>query len=215
VRDVLYAAGEFSQAANSIALGVAQWNDTAWSPVGSGTDTLWGSRCLALYNGELYAGGINVTITSQGDTLKNIYKYNGTIWLSVDGGANNSVLNMTTYNGNLYVGGQFWQVGYGVNANRIACYGTSCPVSVGISETPPPVPFKMYPNPNDDVLHIESEEPNELYFTLLNAAGQLVVKETFTNRIDYSIKDLPAGSYFVQVSLKDGSRLHTEPLIVQ
>lgn len=37
-----------------------------------------------------------------------------TKWVSVDSGANNSVLNIATYNGNLYVDGQFWQVGYGV-----------------------------------------------------------------------------------------------------
>ncbi len=132
VRDVLYAAGGFRQVGGTTAYGIAMWNDTIWSPVGSGTDTLWGTQCLAIYNGELYAGGANITITSQGDTLRNIYKYNGIKWVGVDGGANNSVLSMGVYQGNLFVGGSFLQVGHGINASRIACYGTTCPLGVGV-----------------------------------------------------------------------------------
>lgn len=215
VNDLLYVGGAFTMAGGTQAFGVAVWNDTTWAPVGTGADTLWGTRCMALMNGELYAGGGNVTITTLGDTIKNVYKYNGTKWISVDGGAGNSVLTMTEYNGNIYIGGAFSQVGYGIPANRIACYGTSCPTSVRIDEQPPPVPFSMYPNPNDDVLHITTQDPSELMFRLYNSAGQLVKEEKFTRQFIYSTKDLAAGSYTVQVSLKDGSRPHNESLIIR
>lgn len=215
VQDVLYAAGGFTQVGGVTAYGVAKWNDTIWTPVGSGFDTLWATQCLAIFNGELYAGGACVTTTTQGDTLRNIFKYNGIKWISVDGGANNSVLTMGVYEGNLYVGGSFTQVGNGINANRIACYGTTCPLGVGVPEQALPVPFKMYPNPNDDVLHIESEEPQQMIFRLSSIDGKLIVEQKFYNKIDYSIKELTAGNYFVEISLVDGSRRRTEKLVVK
>jgi hypothetical protein len=215
VNDVLYAGGAFTQAGDITAYGVAKWNDTTWTPVGSGLDTLWATKCLTIFNGELYAGGACVTTTTQGDTLRNVFKYNGIKWVSVDGGANNSVLTMGVYEGNLYVGGSFTQVGNGIYANRIACYGTTCPLGVGIPEQAPPVPFKMYPNPNDDVLHIESEEPQQMVFRLINMDGKLIVEKAFSYRMDYSIKKLAAGNYFVEVSLVDGSRKHVEKLVVK
>lgn len=214
VRDVLYAGGFFTGAGHGTAMGVAQWNDTVWSAVGHPTDTLSNTRCMTMFNGDLYAGGGSRTTTAQGDTLNYIYHFDGTNWRGVSGGANYPVLTMTTYNGNLYVGGQFWQVGYGVNANKIACYGVSCPTAVGISEMPPPVPFKMYPNPNDDVLHIESEEPQPLKFQLMNSEGKIVAEEFFSGRLDYSIKGLAAGTYFARIGLKDGSRMHIEKVII-
>ncbi|MEO5642511.1 MAG: T9SS type A sorting domain-containing protein [Bacteroidia bacterium] len=215
VNDVLYACGAFTQAGNTTAYGVARWNDSIWTPVGSGMDTLWATQRLGMFNGELYAGGPCITTTLQGDTLRNFYKYNGTKWISVDGGTNNPVLSMGVFQGNLYVGGAFTQVGNGINASRIACYGTTCPVSVGVSEQEPPVPFRMYPNPNDDVLHIESEEPQQMIFRLSSSDGKLIEEKKFFNKIDHSIKALAPGTYFVEISLVDGSRRHVEKLIVK
>ncbi len=215
VNDVLYACGAFTQAGSATAYGVASWNDTTWTPVGSGLDTLWATQCLGIFNGELYAGGPCITTTLQGDTLRNFYKFNGTKWISVDGGTNNPVLTMGVYEGNLYVGGGFSQVGNGINANRIACYGTTCPTSVGIAEKIPFVPFKMFPNPNDDVLHIETEEPQELVFRLRNMNGQLIEEKKFSGNLDYPIMAIASGTYFVEISLVDGSRKHIEKLIVK
>ncbi len=215
VQDVLYACGGFTRAGDTAAYGIAMWNDTIWSPVGSGTDTLWGTHCLALYNGELYAGGGNVTITTQGDTIKNVYKYNGIKWISVDGGANNTVEEMCVFQGNLYIGGYFWQVGNGILARRIACYGTTCPLGVGISEQAPPVPFKMFPNPNDDVLHIESEETRQMIFRLSSGDGKIISEKRFFSKLDYSTRKLATGIYTVQICLSDGSRCHTEKLVVK
>jgi hypothetical protein len=178
-------------------------------------DTLWATQCLGMFNGELYGGGPCITTTAQGDTLRNFYKFNGTKWISVDGGTNNPVITMGVYQGSLYVGGGFTQVGNGINANRIACYGTTCPTGVGVMEQAPPVPFKMFPNPNDDVLHIESEEPQQMIFRLINLDGKLIVEKAFSYRMDYSIKKLAPGNYFVEVSLVDGSRRHVEKLIVK
>ncbi len=215
VNDLLYAAGAFTFAGDSVAFGVAVWNDTIWRPVGTGLDTLWATTDLEMFNGELYACGATVTVTTFGDTLKNIHKFNGTKWVSVNGGANNSTLYMEVFENNLYVGGAFSEVGYGIPANRIACYGTTCPTSVGISEQPPPVPFSMYPNPSDDVLHIRTQDPSEMIFRLYSSAGKLVKEQKFRSQLEYSTSTLSSGTYTVQVSLEDGSRAHSELLIVK
>jgi trimeric autotransporter adhesin len=215
VRDVLYVGGGFTNTRDTTVFGIAQWNDSIWLPVGTGLDTLWGTRCLEVYNGELYAGGVNVTTTSQGDTIRNIYKFNGIKWVSVDGGANSDVYQLAVFQGNLYVGGSFWQVGYGINASRIACYGSTCPTSVGISEEPPSVPFKMFPNPTKDILRIETEEPNPLVFRLVDLNGKLIVEKNFTGKLEYNTKSLAVGTYLVQVSLEGGTRIHTEKLVVE
>jgi hypothetical protein len=215
VNDVLYAAGEFSYIRNTVCRGIAVWNDTLWKPVGSGYDTLWGTRCLQMYNGELYAGGANETVTIQGDTLRNLYKFNGTKWVSVDGGTNAYINCMEVFQGNLYVGGGFWQVGHGIPANKIACYGTTCPTSVGISENPPPIPFSMFPNPNKDILRIETEEPNELVFRLMDINGKSIAEKKFVGKFEYNTTSLAKGTYLIKISLKDGSRAHTEKLVIE
>ncbi len=215
VNDVLYVGGGFASAGGIPANGIACWNDTLWSAVGSGTDTLWGTTCLAMFEGELYAGGGNESITALGDTIKNVYMYNGVKWVSVAGGANATVLIMDVYDGNLYIGGGFGQVGYGLTAINIACYGTTCPTSVGIIEPPEKIPFIMFPNPNDDVLHITTTELGRLVMKIFSNSGQLVTQQTFTSQVDYETRGLAAGSYTVQVSLEDGSKMHSEVLIVK
>ncbi len=215
INDVLYVCGGFTLAGGVPANGVAMWNDTVWSAVGTGTDTLWGTHCLSMFNGQLFAGGGNVTITAAGDTINNVYKFDGIKWTSVDGGASSDVEEMCVYNGNLYIGGYFSQVGYGIPANRIACYGTTCPIGVGISEPPKKIPFSMFPNPNEDVLHITTAEPGQLVLKIFSNSGQLVNQQTFIGQIDFETGTLAAGSYTVQVSLEDGSRMHSEVLIVK
>lgn len=214
-RDVLYVAGGFSGFNNTVALGVAQWNDTTWTTVGTGLDTLWGTQCLAMFNGELYAGGGNVTVTTQGDTINNIYKFDGVKWTSADGGANNTVMDMAVYNGNLYVGGYFSQVGNGIPASKIACYGNTCPTSVAVAENPPAISFKMFPNPNKEVLRIEADEPGQLFFRLVDLSGKVMAEKKFSGKFEYNTALLASGTYIVQVSLVGGQRLHSEKLVIE
>jgi trimeric autotransporter adhesin len=215
INDVLYVAGGFTSIGGQTAYGIAKWNDTSWTSMASNTDTLWGTKCLTMFNGQLVAGGGNITITAQGDTISNVYTFDGTKWISFHGGADETVLAMCVYSGDLYIGGYFLNVGNGIPANRIACYGTTCPTSVGITEQPPSIPFTLFPNPNKDVLHIESEDPAELIFRLYDATGKLIAEKKFVRQLDYSIEHLPAGAYSVRVSLVDGSRVHNEQLIIK
>ena len=102
VNDVVYASGYFTSPGNRI----AKWDGANWSNIGSGMneDVL----SLAIYNNELYAGGLFEI--AGGNIIDGIAKWNGSSWSSLNsgiGGAITRVDGMIVYQGELYVGGDF------------------------------------------------------------------------------------------------------------
>ncbi len=109
-----YTAG-FSAAGGAPANNIAKWNGTNWSPVGTGMNGAIHS--LAVYNGELYAGGgFN---SAGGIPANNIAKWDGASWSTVGTGVNSCIKSLKVFNGELYAGGYFTTAG-GNTANRIA-----------------------------------------------------------------------------------------------
>jgi len=88
----------------------------SWSPLGAGTG--WGTS-LAVYNGELYAGGVY-----------GILKWNGTSWSSLGSGVSGEVDAMIVYNNKLVVGGRFLTAG-GINVLYIAQWDGSVWSDIG------------------------------------------------------------------------------------
>jgi len=111
VNGVLYAGGLFSMAGGNAMNNIAEWNGTAWSPLGGGTNNVVND--LAIFNGELYAVG---SFSSPGN---HIAKWDGNTWTEVGGGTNSSAFALQVHNGALYVGGAFTAAG-GVPASHIA-----------------------------------------------------------------------------------------------
>ncbi len=108
-----------------------------WSALGAGVagGINGGSvSSLAVYNGELYAGGSFNTVG--GIAVNNIAKWNGTNWSSVGSGIDpgyynyHNVSSLITYNGELYASGYFSIAG-GVPANNIAKWNGTNWSSVG------------------------------------------------------------------------------------
>lgn len=98
---------------------VLRWTGSAWEILGSASNGL--VRALAVYNGELYAGGQFTTIG--GTTTRGVARWNGSQWTSVGGSANADVFALGVHNGELIAGGSFTSVGGGtVSANRIAAW---------------------------------------------------------------------------------------------
>lgn len=91
-----------------------QWSDLAGGAGGF-------VRSLAVYNGELIAGGSFTT--AGGETVNNIARWDGLSWKPLESGGqigvNGAVRSMIVHQGELIVGGQFTTAG-GQTVNRIA-----------------------------------------------------------------------------------------------
>jgi hypothetical protein len=138
-----YIAGEFTTAGDQVANYIARRTTTGWAPVGSaGGNGLSGPVWdLKVFNGELYVAGTfdqaNVGAAVQ---ARNIARWDGSQWRPLGGpgsfqnGVNGTVLEMETYQGELYVGGGFTTTyspsGF-LTVNRLARWNGSRWAAVG------------------------------------------------------------------------------------
>jgi len=123
----LFAGGTFGNAGGQPAVGIARWNGSVWSPVGTGG--VAGITTLAVFDEDgpgprfeaLYAGG--TFTTAGGVQASRLAKWDGTAWAPLGGGITTSspdqtVLAMRVFDSDgpggqpsaLYVGGDFGQV---------------------------------------------------------------------------------------------------------
>lgn len=111
----LYAGGATIYTAGGVPVhNIAKWNGASWSKVGSGISVYGTIYAMAVYNGNLYVGG--TFDTAGGIPVNNIAMWNGTTWSAVGGGITGwsnytSVKSLFVYNGELYVGGEFYNAG--------------------------------------------------------------------------------------------------------
>ncbi len=125
----LYAGGFFDQSGNAThLLSIAQWEDTAWAPLGRGiADPVDSSRegfvnAIGTYQNNLYVGGDFGF--AGGDSANNIAEWNGIEWITLGQGAENTVSAFQSYHNKLYAAGAF--AIYNVpNTNRIASWDGS------------------------------------------------------------------------------------------
>jgi len=130
----LYAGGRFTNAGGIFANGVAKWNGSSWSAVGSGIGSPrygdYGPEvyALAVAGKDLYVGG---RFTNAGSILANgIAKWNGSSWSALGSGVNDAVFALAVSGGELYAGGEFTTAG-GVLANNIAKWNGSNWIALG------------------------------------------------------------------------------------
>ena len=135
----LYAAGTFRQAGSAAVNGLARWNGTAWSALGSGLNmsNRAGVAALAVApNGNLYAAG---TLNEVGGTaVDNIARWNGTAWTALGSGISTSGSGRRTSvsalavapNGTVYAGG-FFDLAGGLPANNVARWDGSAWSALG------------------------------------------------------------------------------------
>jgi len=121
----LIAGGMFTTAGGTVAHGIASWDGTSWSPLGSGVDYYSDPfvGALAVYHGRLYAGG--GFDTAGGIPASSIASWDGISWSSLESGAGGvtgaMIMSLAVYNDMLIAGGVFSSVG-GVPANNIASW---------------------------------------------------------------------------------------------
>jgi len=124
--DELIAGGRFSFAATGgIAETVARWDGTTWRPLagGIGGTSAPSVSALAVYNGELIAGGDFEFNTGAGFAY-NIARWNGANWATLGAGTEFEVQSLAVHDGILYVGGIFTTAGGG-QALRVARWNGS------------------------------------------------------------------------------------------
>ncbi|MBI2967465.1 MAG: T9SS type A sorting domain-containing protein [Bacteroidetes bacterium] len=208
VNNILYISGAFY--ADSLKW-VAGWDGTNWLPVGSPP---MGFNALAIFNGELYGGGESQT----SDTF--LMGYNGAQWSKVPG-PNGWVTNLTVYKGNLYVGGYFDKIDT-MTVNHIACYGNSCPFTIGVKEFQVESSrFKIYPNPLKKELTVEIVGANEkaheekYFVSIKNTQGKQVFDKPFGKKIVINTSKLPKGLYLVEVCNAAGEECETRKVMVE
>ena len=120
--EALYATGSFDSAGGTQAAGIARWDGSSWSPVGSGI-VGQGFKMTSYDDGHgshLYLGG-KFTI---GATISNLARWDGTQWESV-GTSDESVNTLTVYDDGsgpaLFIGGNMRVVG-GTAVSGVAKY---------------------------------------------------------------------------------------------
>jgi hypothetical protein len=71
--------------------------------------------------------------------------------------------------------------------------------------------FKVYPIPTSDIVNIESNTENIQSVSVLNITGQVVKQYTNLNTMvaQISLGSLPKGTYFLRVTVQDGSFVKT------
>ena len=88
---------------------IAAWDKNNWLPLGAGLND--SGEALAIYNGELIAGG-QMTATADGATaLSRIGRWDGTSWKPLGAGLNGVVRALYVFNNELIAGGHFTSAG--------------------------------------------------------------------------------------------------------
>lgn len=123
----IIAAGYFTSHDGTTLNSIARWDGTTWQPLGTGVEVGPGLanrvNCLAVFNGELYAGGYFEF--AGGIPARGIAKWNGTSWSEVGGSITSAfgdeIRDMNVIGNTLYVAGNFTQIG-GVNTSDLASW---------------------------------------------------------------------------------------------
>jgi len=110
--------------------GIAKWDGTAWSALGSGMENGFSVYAIDINaNGNVYAGGN--FLNAGGVSANKIAKWNGTAWSALGTGMNNDVYAIVCdAAGNVYAGGSFSDAG-GVYVGGIAKWNGSAWARVG------------------------------------------------------------------------------------
>lgn len=77
--------------------------------------------------------------------------------------------------------------------------------------------FKVYPNPANTTLHVESVNSNKTdgEYKLLDLNGKVLVQGNFNQMLTMPLTDIAPGLYFIQINSNDGEILLREKLFVK
>jgi hypothetical protein len=111
----LYAGGNFKKVGKVVVNNIAKWNDTIWSPVGTGlSDSNAVIHAMVVYEDRLFIAGEFNAI--DGKVMNNISMWDGMTWQPLGTGIsgeqyNTDIKSMLVFKGELYVAGIFNKAG--------------------------------------------------------------------------------------------------------
>ena len=98
-----------------------------------------------------------------------------------------------------------------VMTNNIKTRVGFCSVSANVEERST-ITARVYPNPANDVITIETSQATAHHYDLTNTVGQTVLSGELQQQIgQVNIKSLPAGVYYITIS--NGETKHIEKLV--
>lgn len=104
----VYIGGTFTTVNGVAASGVAKWNGTTWSALGTGINIFGTVKAIAVSGNDVYIGG---SFESAGGVpAKNVAKWNGSSWSGLGaglGGGTHGVEAIALFGGDVYIGGNF------------------------------------------------------------------------------------------------------------
>ena len=106
----VYAAGGFTKSGNTEINGIARWNGTSWSPLGSTSNSVnYNVYAVAVSGNDVYVGG--EFDFAGGLPANNIAKWNGSAWSALGSGVNRVVRALVVNGTDVYAGGEFTTAG--------------------------------------------------------------------------------------------------------
>lgn len=103
----IYIGGEFTSVQGMPANGIAKWNGTSWTALGSGI--IGSIRSIAIIGNDIYVGGDFNSPVSDG-LARNVAKWNGTTWTRMNnglGGGTHIIRSVFVYNNEVFATGGF------------------------------------------------------------------------------------------------------------
>ncbi|WP_201987497.1 T9SS type A sorting domain-containing protein [Hymenobacter rubidus] len=150
----LYAGGSFNTAGGLAVNNIAQWNGTAWSPLGVGMNQFRYDIVYAIVvasTGYVYAGG-NFSMAGGITNTSNLAQWNGVAWSALGSGLNTNMGDgvrtlASDGHGGLFAGGRFITVGD--RSKVTARFGHYNPTGVFTATAPirQRAEVSLYPNP--------------------------------------------------------------------
>jgi len=221
VNNVLYVGGYFTNASGTPCKNVAAWDGEQWNAVG---DNLVGNVIsLAMYRGQLYAGGYWIT-----EDQHWIAYFDGYQWQNVpNSNLNLSVQTMEVYKDELYIGGAFTSAG-GIDVTKLAKYylhpdsvqwGSPDTSDIVVEEVLLDKQILVYPNPANNYLTIEYKSKIRINATisLHDKLGKEVYRSVLELGDETSIQlpSLSSGLYTYNLIDSDGILLDSGKVVIR
>lgn len=204
----LYAGGDFSQSGSTALGAIAKWDGTNWVSPGFTLQFNQPNRYLFVHtvqelNNQLFVLGGFDQVTPDGQSplsAGNILSMDGAGNLNtLAGGVDNDAESITSYMGEVLVGGFFATAGTGVSASKLALYDS---LATGLTSLQDVTEIVLYPNPAAQTLALKGVDPMTKY-ELLNLRGSLIQSGEYEGPL--SIEGLNTGLYFIRIQTDKGT----------